>query len=510
MDRVHVLYREKIGTISKDIYGFFVETIGSLLEGIYVGEDSDIANEHGIRSALIEKLKKINAPLFRWGGCTNEVYDWRDGIGPKEKRPVTLGLAYAMDNKPQKNDFGTHEFMNLCKLAGADAYITLNIASAPPIDAYHWMEYCNIPRGTTTLAELREKNGSPEPFNVKYFGLGNENNEHGGLMSPEDYAAAYSRVASISYAATRNTNLVASGPTWTEVNVDWARRFLANFDRRGKFPPWYDCRTDAFAMEWCGRKMDAISIHHYAYDSAADGNGECFTETQWYEALASGMKIEKLVEVYSQIIQEFAPTANTGLAIDEWGLWTTIKGGGPWFDKPMLRQVGTMREALVAALTLNVFNNHCDTIKLACLTALTNYIHSLFETRGAEMFVTPTYYVFEMMKEHQNAECVRTVCASETHEGVQRVYASASVKDGKTLVTLVNTCYSQPTDVIVELHNQAFDGDVEMTTLAADDPHAHNSFEHPDAVSSVKSILHACGSELCVTLPAASVVCIRY
>ena len=509
MDRIHVLYPEKIGVISKDIYGFFVETIESLLAGIYVGEDSDIPNIRGIRKELIEKLRAIKAPLFRWGGCTNEVYDWRYGIGPKEKRPVTLGLAYAMTNRPQRNDFGTHEFIDLCKLSGADSYITLNIASVQPMDAYRWMEYCNIPRGTTTMALLREENGSPEPFNVKYFGVGNENNEHGGLMSPEDYSAAYSRVSSVSYAALRDTNLIASGPTWAEANIDWTRRFLANYDRRGKFSPWHSQKT-SYAMEWVGRKMDAFSIHHYAYDNAANGNGAVFTEEQWYEALARAMKIEKMIEDYASIVREFQPTPTTGISIDEWGLWTTLKGGGPWTEKPMLGQVGTMREAMVAAMSLSVFNNHCDVVKLACLTALTNYLHNLFETRGAEMFATPTYYVFDMMKEHQNAECLRTVCAAETKNGVQRVYTSASVKDGKTLITLVNTDYSNENEVVVELHNASFPGEAELTLLAADDPHEHNSFENPENVVPVKSTIKAEGGELKIKMPKASIMCLSF
>lgn len=490
MDRIHVLYPEKIGIISKNIYGYFIEQIGAMMEGgIWVGEDSGIPNIKGLRKELIEKLRAIKAPVFRWGGCTSEVYDWRTGIGPRETRPVTLGVCYRGNGKVQHNDFGTHEFIDFCRLTGADPYITLNVAGSAPLESYHWMEYCNMPRGATSLAKLREENGSPEPFNVRYWAVGNENNEHGGLMTPEDYCATYCRVVSISHPLLANVEMVASGPTWGD--ADASLRFFHDFNRRG--------------LGWGGKRMEGYSLHCYTF---ADGNDDTFSPEQWYRSLAESNVVQKLIDDHLSILQEFDSQRRIGLFFDEWGHWTTLKSGRQ--HPSYLQQIGTMREALVAANTLNIFNNNCDIVKMANLTALINYIHSLFNSESEKLIVTPTYHVFDMMKEHQDAACIRTVCASEMRNGVQQVTASASVKAGVTLITLVNSRYDEPTEVTIELHNNRFPEDVVVEILAADDPHAHNTFDNPDAVTLARVVVGAVGHELRLTLPAASVVCVHF
>ena len=364
MDRIHVIYPEKLGVISKNIYGYFVEQIGALIEGgVWVGENSGIPNIHGIRSELVEKLRAINASVFRWpGGCTAEVYDWRDGIGPREKRPVTLAVNFRADGKAQANDFGTHEFIDFCRLAGADPYICLNVAGSAPLESFKWMEYCNMPRGMTGLAKLREENGSPEPFNIKYWGMGNENGTHGGMMTPEEYCAAYSRVVSISWSILENRETFATGPIWN--NIDWTRRFFASYNSR--------------AVGWEGKQLDGYSLHYY---SGADGNDDTFSEEEWYQKLGNSMGMQKLIEDQATILHEFDPGRHVGLVVDEWGSWTSAKRV-PSYDRPLYLQTGTMREALVAAITLNIFNNHCDMVKMANITALINYIHSLFMSEG--------------------------------------------------------------------------------------------------------------------------------
>jgi alpha-L-arabinofuranosidase len=492
MDRIHVLYPEKIGVISKNIYGYFVEQISTLVEGgVWVGENSSIPNIRGIRKELVEKLRAVKAPVFRWpGGCTAEVYDWRDGIGPRKSRPVTLAVAYRADGKVQANDFGTHEFIEFCRLCGADPYICLNVAGSPPLESFKWMEYCNMPRGMTTLAKRREKNGSPEPLNIGFWGLGNENGNHGGMMTPEEYCAAYSRVVSISWSILENRETFASGPIWN--NIDWSRRFFTSYNSR--------------AVGWEGKKLDGYSIHWY---SGSDSHDDTFTQEEWYQKLGNAVRTQRIIDDHRAILQEFDPDRHVGLIFDEWGSWTSANRV-PSFDRPLYLQTGTMREALVAAITLNIFNNNCDIVKMANITALINYIHALFLSEGEKLIVTPTYFVFDMMKEHQNAECIRTVCASEIHNGIQQVMASASVKDGKTLLTLVNTSYTESKTMIIELHNSTFSGKAEMVTLSADDPHAHNTFDRPDAVASSSTVVDAEGDELRLTMPAASIVCLRF
>ena len=493
MESVHLFYPDKIGTINKDIYGFFIEHIGELTEGgIYVGEDSDIPNIHGIRKELVERMREINVPLIRWGGCTNELYDWRDGIGPKEERPVTMGASYRHCGKVQRNDFGTHEFSEFCDLVGADKFITLNVAGGTPLEAFHWIEYCNSARGLTELSKMREKNGSPEPFGIKYWGVGNENNEYGGLMTPDEYSALYNRVTSLSFSLLdENSKTVASGPTWAV--SDYSRQFFKSMSERG--------------IGWGCKRLDGYSLHCYTVSDGADTD---FTEEQWYACLSEAAIMDRVIQDHINILNDYDPKNHVKLYIDEWGNWTAFHSGQPWFNKPIFKQKGTVREAIHAAMTLNIFNNNCDYVQVGCLTGLINYIHSPFLSNGKQLIETPTYHVFDMMKHHQNAECIRTVCACEKSHGVDRISASASLKDGKTLVTLVNTEYSAEAEISVELHNCEFPENVEVELLSSGDPHDCNSFEEPEKVRTVTTTVSASGKTLVVKLPAASVVSLRF
>ncbi len=494
MERVHILYPEKVGKISKNIYGFFVEHIGALIDGgIWVGEDSEIPNIRGMRKELIEKLREIDAPVFRWGGCTNEAYDWRDGIGPRDQRPVSLGLGNVVTqhNKGQNNDFGTHEFVDFCRLCGAEPYITLNIAGASPLEAFNWVGYCNLPQGFSTLTKLREENGSPEPFNIPFWSIGNENNEYGGMMTPEDYCAAYSRVTSLGTAIWKDSKVIAGGPTWS--NIEGGRRFFRSLTDRG--------------IGWSAKRIDGYSIHAY---TIAFGHDATFSKEEWYQSLSESVIMQRIIEENAYMLEEFDPNHKIGLYVDEWGHWTTLRNDENRSGVPFFQQIGTMREALVAAITLNIFNNYCYIVKLANLTGLINYIHSLFISDKEKMLVTPTYHVFKMMKDHHEADCLRTVCASEIKDGVQRVMASASIKNNKTLVTLVNTRYDEPTEVVIELHHCRYPDSVEVETLAAEKPQDYNTFENKDRVSPVKTTVEASGNELKIVLPAASVVSLSF
>lgn len=490
MESIHLFYPDKIGNINKDIYGFFIEHIAGMMDGgIFVGEDSDIPNINGIRKELIEKMRQIKTPLLRWGGCTNELYDWRDGIGPRKDRPISMGCSYLHCGKTQVNDFGTHEFSEFCDLVGADKYITLNVAGASPLDAFHWIEYCNGPEGMTSLTKLRAENGSPQPLNIKYWGIGNENNEYGGLMTAEEYSALYNRVVSLSYSVlTDKHKTVASGCTW--VVPDYCRRFLKSMSERG--------------LGWGCKRLDGYSLHCYTLSDNADTD---FSEEQWYECLNRAKIIERNIKETIYILNEFDPKNKVKIYVDEWGNWSSF---GTTDRKPYLFQPGTMRDAVHAAMNLNIFNNYCDYVEVGCLTSLLNYIHSPFLSNGEQLIQTPTFYVFDMMKEHQNAECIRTVTACEKNYELDRIYASASLKDGKTLLTLVNTVYDTSTEVSVNLHNCSFPSTVEMEILSSDDPHNCNTFDDPYKVGLVKKSITASGNTLVVTIPAASVISLRF
>lgn len=170
---IEILVNEPIATIAPEIYGHFTEHLGSVIyDGIYVGETSKIPNQQGLRSALIEKMRAIKAPMVRWpGGCFADSYDWRDGIGPRDKRPRRTNFwtdSFTAGQKKQNipqiyepNEFGVSDFVRFCKLSGAEPYIAANVRSLTALDFDHLVEYCNSPRGTTTLAETRESDGSP-------------------------------------------------------------------------------------------------------------------------------------------------------------------------------------------------------------------------------------------------------------------------------------------------------------------------------------------------------------
>jgi len=308
------------------------------------------------------------------------------------------------------------------------------------------------------------------------------------MMTAEDYCAAYCRFMAPTYTVSEGCYFIASGPIWN--NVEWSRAFFENYNARG---------------HWDGKILNGYSLHLY---SVGEGNDDTFSESEWYQQLRKSLKMIPLLADHRSLLERVGLLGKVELIIDEWGSWTSLKRT-PSYDRPLFEQVGTMREALIAGITLNIFNNNCDIVHMANITELINYIHSLFMSKAEKLFVTPTFYVFKMMREHQDALCVKTVCACEAVEGVDEVMASSSIKDEQTLVTLVNTRYEKPVEVKLCLHGAHF-SEVELVTLAADTPQAHNSFEHPDAVKSVERHLEASGDELTLVLPAASVVSLRF
>lgn len=489
MDRVHILYPERVGTISPEIYGHFSEHIGGVIYGgIWVGENSKIPNVNGFRKALAEKFSELRPPVLRWpGGCFAETYDWRDGIGVPEKRPKTVNWWYHNDGRLESNRFGTHEFIAFCRLVGAKPYFAANSTSLTPLQIRNWMEYCNFPSGTS-LSEERAANGNPEPFGVPYWGLGNENWGGGGMMTPEEYCAVYRKYATVCSSVENKAEFIACGPNGGD--YDWTRRF---------FEAFYRYSSPA------GCKLDGFSMHYYCGTS---GLATEFNEEQWYELLEKAARIEEILKRHRAVMDSYDPERKVSLIIDEWGCWHR-EGSGPSKGKNLFEQQVTMRDAAVTGLTLNIFNNHCDKVKMANAAQLVNNLHTMFLTEDDRMVVTPNYHVYRMMREHQGASCLRALAECETNGGIPRLSVSASVKDGKTAITLVNTSYSDPAETEIRLYGGSFARSVEKTTLSAA-PDAYNTFENPDAVSPATEIIDACGDRLGLTLPAASVVTLSF
>jgi len=494
MEKIFIVIPEKIGTINPNIYGHFVEHLGGVIyDGIWVGEDSNIPNINGIRKDIVDALRKINPPVVRWpGGCFSETYNWRDGIGPREKRPKTVNWWYTLDNRLESNKFGTHEFINFCRLVGAEPYFAANIASIPPLEVRNWIEYCNFPSGTTSLAELRRENGSTEPFSVKYWGIGNENWGGGGSFTPEDYCTEFRRVTTIVKSLDRDLRVIACGANGDD--TEWTRRF---------FEKWKDSTINDPV------KFFGYSVHYYC---GTAGNALEFDSNQWYELLYKASYIEDIIEKHRKIMDTFDPERKIGLVVDEWGCWHP-EGSGPSKGRNLFEQQITMRDALVTGITLNIFNNHCDKVIMANVAQMVNCLHSLFFADGENFVLTPNYYVFDMYKGHQNGNTIKTIIetediqfkAGDREEKIFGLNCSASIKDKKLTLTIVNPHFTDSCETQIVLFGANEGRVLKHIVLQAEDPHLFNDLNSPDRVTPVEDHPNLSGKDLVLTLPPASV-----
>jgi len=428
MAKVTVNTRRSVGTVNRNLFGHFSEHLGRCIYGgLYVGEDSPIPNVDGIRTDVAEALKNIKVPVLRWpGGCFADEYHWRDGVGPKEqrKRMVNTNWGYVVED----NSFGTHEFMNLCRQIGCAPYVNGNVGSGTVREMAEWVEYLNSD-GLSSVVQERVDNGHKEPFDVKYFCVGNESWGCGGNMRPEYYADEYRRYQTYCRNYGKNELFrIACGPSegdyrWTEVLMQNAARF-----------------------------MDALTMHYYTVigpDWQHKGSATQFTTEDYYKTLRKALAIEPIIRGHLQIMDRYDPQHKVGLIVDEWGTWFDVEPGtNPGF----LYQQNTMRDALVAALTLNVFMSHCDRIVMANIAQTVNVLQAVVLTEGDRMALTPTYHVFDLYKAHQDARAADCFVESDAAaQGVDRLYASASVKDGALTLTLANTSADQPLEAAVTL-----------------------------------------------------------
>ena len=505
--RVEVLLDERLGTISPDIYGHFIEHLGAVVyDGVWVGLNAKILNHGGIRQELIDHLRQIKAPVIRWpGGCFADQYDWKDGIGPRDKRPTRTnfwGGAPRPEQKYDPNWFGTHEFMQLCRLSGAQPYFAANIRSLPAEDFYRWIEYCNSPAESTTLARMRGTNGDRDPFKVRYWGVGNEAWGCGGNFTPEEYAAQFRHFTSWVPGYDVPLSLIISGAS--DEDYDWTRRLMKGLLEKG--PGQVD---SVFGM----------SIHHYAWNlargktndwDAAKGDAVKFAPVDWYELLRQGDQMEAIIQGHWRVLSEFDPRHHIKLVVDEWGPW--YRPGSEVDPSHLLGQQVTMRDAVMSALTLDTFNRHPDKVAMANCAQLINCLNSLFLAHENHFIVTPVFHVFDMYSAHQGGEALRTEFSVPptcyTRDDKQATFwtlnGSASLQ-GKTLtLTIANASVdaSQATEVSIR---GAKIGSAELAMLRNDDIHAHNTFEAPDVVHPTQQKLPATGGTLRITFPPASV-----
>lgn len=453
------------GTISKHIYGHFAEHLGRCIyEGIWVGEDSPIPNVNGIRKDVLEALKHIQIPVLRWpGGCFADEYHWKDGIGPRETRKKMVNTHWG--GVTENNHFGTHEFLMLCELLECEPYICGNVGSGTVQEMSEWVEYMTF-GGESPMANLRAENGRKEPWKLKYFGVGNENWGCGGNMRAEYYADEYRRYQT--YVRNYGDNRIyriAGGPN--------------SFDYH-----WMEV-----LMREAARYMDGVSVHYYTVPGEWDNKGSAtqFDEQEWFVTLKKALQMDTLIKNHSAIMDRYDPEKRIGLIVDEWGTWFDVEPGtNPGF----LYQQNTLRDALVAGIHLNIFNNHNDRVHMANIAQTVNVLQAMILTEGEKMLLTPTYHVFDMFKVHQDATRVDLHLDTELYEmnGEQLPKLSASASkdgEGRLHVTLCNLDHEQAADVPLELRGYAEAKNVAGVVLTADKLQAHNTFEQPDAVKPV-------------------------
>ena len=504
-----ILLEEPIGQISPNIYGHFVELLGGVVYGgIWVGENSKIPNVGGVRKELIEHLRRMKAPIIRFpGGCAADSYDWRDGIGLRAKRPRRTNFWIGSDDRKgitkakfDSNEFGTDEFASMCSLVGAEPYLAANVRGLTAHDFDLWVEYCNSPAGSTSLAGMRAANGHPAPFNVRYWGVGNEAWGCGGNFTPEEYATEYCKFVSWVPSYDLDLQFVGSGPN--SDNWEWTRRFFEALALRGDF-----------------RTIHGWSLHHYAWDlgrgkvtgwNEAKGDAVQFGEVDWYELLREGAKMEGLITGHWKIMQEFEVGRRAKLVVDEWGPWykpTTMIAPGY-----ALSQMITLRDAVVSGMTLDIFNQHADKISIAACAQLINCLNSPFLAFEDKFVATPVFHVFEMYAAHQGGNALRTQFLSEnttyTRDGQPAIFpgllGSASLK-GKTLtVSLVRPDAHQPLTVDIRPSGATVRSGT-MKTLTGTALNAHNTFDQPDAVAPKAGEVRISEGTAVVQLPAASV-----
>ncbi|MFN3332901.1 MAG: alpha-N-arabinofuranosidase [Caldilinea sp.] len=458
-------------TIDRNIYGHFSEHLGRCIyEGFWVGEDSPIPNVRGIRSDVVTALRKIKAPVLRWpGGCFADEYHWMDGIGSREQRPTMVNTHWG--GVVENNHFGTHEFMDLCEQIGCEPYICGNVGSGTVQEMSQWVEYVTFD-GKSPMADLRRANGRNEPWKLKYFGIGNENWGCGGRMTPEYYADLYRRYAL--YARDYGDNKLyriacgASGDDyhWTEVLMAKAG----------------DARTPR------GCQIDGLALHYYTSvkrlpDGSREGSATVFDETDWIEIVSKALFMDELVRKHGTIMDKYDPDKKVAMIVDEWGTWYAVE---PGTHPRFLYQQNTMRDAIAAAVTLDIFNKHADRVRMANIAQTVNVLQALVLTQQEKMLLTPTYHVFDLYAAHQDATLVPVDIQSERYQhadySVPAISASASVNDeGKLHLTASNA--NPHKDIAVSVFIRGLKGrTVEGQALHAAAMNAHNTFEQPDVV----------------------------
>ncbi len=476
--------------INKEIYGQFAEHLGSCIYGgLWVGPQSNIPNTDGYRNDVLKALIDLKVPVLRWpGGCFADEYHWMDGIGPRDKRPKMQNNNWG--GTIEDNSFGTHEFLNLCEKIGAEPYISGNVGSGSVEELAKWVEYMTSD-GDTPMANLRRKNGREKSWNVKYLGVGNESWGCGGNMRPEYYSDLFRRYST--YCTNYDNHKlykIASGAS--DYDYDWTKVLMNNV----------------------GNRMNGLSLHYYTVTgwNGSKGSATKFSNDDYYWTLGKCLEIEDVIKKHSAIMDEKDPKQHIGLLVDEWGTW--------WDEEPgtingHLFQQNTMRDAFVAALSLNVFHRHSDRVRMANIAQIANVLQSMIltDTNGkGHMVLTPTYHVFRMYQPFQDATYLPldVKCDSmkvRDNRTIPMVSASAAkTKDGNMVISLANVSLDKAQNIDIDIENAGIKN-INGEILTSKNIGDYNDFNNPDVVKPVPfKDVKVKKNTLKVKIPAKSIV----
>lgn len=468
--------------INREIYGHFSEHLGRCIyNGIFVGESSPIPNTNGVRNDIIEAFRQIRMPVLRWpGGCFADEYHWRDGIGEKSGRKKMVNTHWG--GVTEDNSFGTHEFFNMCEKIGCEPYLAGNVGSGTVEELADWIEYITFD-GVSPMADLRRKNGREKPWKLKYLGVGNEPWGCGGNMRPEHYADLYRQYATYCRNFSGNELYkIVSGP---------------NADDYGALDKIMSIVGDAHAK--------AVSLHYYTIpsgDFSNKGSATKFTDEEYYSTVKNALFIGKIIEKYYAVVSRY--NKDMKISVDEWGCWYDVEEGtNPGF----LFQQNTMRDAIVAAVSLNIFNEHSDSVCMANLAQAVNVLQCLVMTEGDKLVKTPTYHVFDMFKTHQDSELLYSFTESTETNGIPAVSQSVSAgKDGRITMTFANASLGEDFEIdctIVGASPKAAEA-----RILTGDVRSFNDFGTPDRLIPAEHKAEITDKGVKFTLPKCSVVSI--
>ncbi len=485
---IHINATDDKTRISKNIYGHFAEHLGHCIYGgFYVGDTSKtIPNTNGVRNDIIAALKKLKIPNLRWpGGCFADTYHWKDGIGPKNSRPSMVNKWWG--GVTEDNSFGTHDFLNMCELLGAEPYISGNVGSGTVQELADWVQYSNF-KGRSPMSDLRKQNGREEPWKVKLWGIGNEAWGCGGNMTAEYYANEYRKYTTFIADWENGGGLqrIASGAS--DADYKWTETLMKNIPLN---------------------MLGGVAMHHYSVlEWNKKGSAVNFTEEQYFTTMKRALQMEEMVTSHSAIMDKYDPNKKVALVVDEWGGWYDVEAGtNPGF----LFQQNTMRDAMIAGVTLNIFNNHAERVRIANLAQCVNVLQAVILTDKEKMILTPTYHVMEMYNVHQDAKLLPVRITGNDYvlgnEKLPAVSVSAS-KDslGVTHISLVNIDAKKSQDISIAIDGGKYSG-LTGRILSAQQLQDYNSFSQPDKIKPAAFTgAKLSGNSVSIKLPPFSVV----